>query len=201
MMLDADMVKPNFVPFPRPKKFATDHSQGFDSGAIQLSGGPGKRGPTRPAHPKVKVREESESKSKGVRASLTGLSKLMRTAKKQSEGGSGGTKVRGESAPSSASVSGSQSGRSMHKYGTPCFSEWPGQQMGEEMDLEHYWNVIGMYFPEDHDMQWVGRIREALVPVKGNDPVLRFPRVKKALGKSLRWVGRDGGREVKCSWR
>jgi hypothetical protein len=26
----------------------------------------------------------------------------------------------------------------------PLFSEWPGQEIGEEMDLEHYWNVIAV---------------------------------------------------------
>ena len=29
-------------------------------------------------------------------------------------------------------------------------SEWPGQTEGEAMDLAHFWNVVSMSFPEDH---------------------------------------------------
>lgn len=29
-------------------------------------------------------------------------------------------------------------------------SEWPGQTEGEAMDLDHFWNVVSMSFPEDH---------------------------------------------------
>jgi hypothetical protein len=29
-------------------------------------------------------------------------------------------------------------------------SEWPGQSVGEAMDLHHFWQVILMHYPEDH---------------------------------------------------
>ena len=29
-------------------------------------------------------------------------------------------------------------------------NEWPGQAEGEAMDLEHFWNVAAMQYPEDH---------------------------------------------------
>jgi hypothetical protein len=29
-------------------------------------------------------------------------------------------------------------------------SEWPGQAEGEAMDLEHFWNIVSMQYPEDH---------------------------------------------------
>lgn len=34
----------------------------------------------------------------------------------------------------------------------PVFNllEWPGQSEGEAMDLDHFWNVISMYYPEEH---------------------------------------------------
>eukprot|EP01035_Chromulina_nebulosa_P019221 gene19221-25072_t len=34
-------------------------------------------------------------------------------------------------------------------------SEWPGQAEGEGLDLDHFWNVISMSFPEDHNTQWI----------------------------------------------
>ena len=32
-------------------------------------------------------------------------------------------------------------------------SEWPGQAVGEGMDLVHFWNVVSMSFAEDHNRQ------------------------------------------------
>jgi len=32
-------------------------------------------------------------------------------------------------------------------------SEWPGQAVGEGLDLTHFWNVASMMYPEDHDEQ------------------------------------------------
>lgn len=32
-------------------------------------------------------------------------------------------------------------------------SEWPGQSEGEAMDLDHFWNVVSMSFPEDHSRE------------------------------------------------
>lgn len=34
-------------------------------------------------------------------------------------------------------------------------SEWPGQSEGEGMDMEHFWNVIKGYYPEEHSKQWL----------------------------------------------
>ena len=31
--------------------------------------------------------------------------------------------------------------------------EWPGQAEGEAMDLDHFWNVASMHYPEDHSLQ------------------------------------------------
>lgn len=33
-------------------------------------------------------------------------------------------------------------------------SEWPGQSEGEGIDLDHFWNVISMSYPEDHPAEW-----------------------------------------------
>lgn len=33
--------------------------------------------------------------------------------------------------------------------------EWPGQSEGEAMDLDHFWNVMSMSYPEDHPQDWV----------------------------------------------
>jgi len=32
-------------------------------------------------------------------------------------------------------------------------SEWPGQAEGEAMDLDHFWNVVGSAYPEDHSTE------------------------------------------------
>jgi hypothetical protein len=37
-------------------------------------------------------------------------------------------------------------------------SEWPGQNEGEAMDLEHFWNYVSMMFPEDHSPEWVAAV-------------------------------------------
>lgn len=34
--------------------------------------------------------------------------------------------------------------------------EWPGQAEGEAMDLDHFWNVASMHYPEDHSLQVMG---------------------------------------------
>ena len=31
--------------------------------------------------------------------------------------------------------------------------EWPGQVEGEAMDLDHFWNVAAMHYPEDHPVE------------------------------------------------
>jgi hypothetical protein len=41
--------------------------------------------------------------------------------------------------------------------------EWPGQAEGESMDLEHFWNVIAMQFPEDHTAEWLDSMMEPLL--------------------------------------
>ena len=32
------------------------------------------------------------------------------------------------------------------------------------MDLEHYWNIIGMQFPEDHTVDWLDQITGPICP-------------------------------------
>jgi hypothetical protein len=32
-------------------------------------------------------------------------------------------------------------------------SEWPGQSEGEAMDLQHFWQVALMQYPEDHSVE------------------------------------------------
>jgi hypothetical protein len=32
-------------------------------------------------------------------------------------------------------------------------SEWPGQSVGEAMDLQHFWQVVLMHYPEDHPIE------------------------------------------------
>jgi hypothetical protein len=34
-------------------------------------------------------------------------------------------------------------------------NEWPGQAEGEAMDLDHFWNVAAMQYPEDHSAEWL----------------------------------------------
>ena len=36
-------------------------------------------------------------------------------------------------------------------------NEWPGQSEGEAMDLDHFWNVAAMQYPEDHPPAVSGR--------------------------------------------
>eukprot|EP00981_Chlorochromonas_danica_P001845 scaffold386_cov174-Ochromonas_danica.AAC.19 len=33
--------------------------------------------------------------------------------------------------------------------------EWPGISEGEGMDLDHYWNYVSSYYPEDHSKAWL----------------------------------------------
>ncbi len=35
------------------------------------------------------------------------------------------------------------------------FQQWPGQHLGHDMDLEHFWSVVGSYFPEFHPETWL----------------------------------------------
>ena len=35
-------------------------------------------------------------------------------------------------------------------YSILTLNEWPGQSEGEAMDLDHFWNVAAMQYPEDH---------------------------------------------------
>lgn len=42
-------------------------------------------------------------------------------------------------------------------------SEWPGQSEGEGMDLDHFWNVISMYHPEDHPADWLEFMKSGVV--------------------------------------
>jgi len=47
-------------------------------------------------------------------------------------------------------------GRSANRtFPIRTMSEWPGQSEGEGMDLDHFWNVIAMYHPEDHPAEWL----------------------------------------------
>ena len=41
-------------------------------------------------------------------------------------------------------------------------SEWPGQAEGEGMDLEHFWNIVSMSFPEDHSSSWLQSLYAAI---------------------------------------
>lgn len=51
---------------------------------------------------------------------------------------------------------------SLHQAGDPTrpatfpvylMLDWPGQAIGEAMDLEHFWNVASMLYPEDHSKE------------------------------------------------
>jgi hypothetical protein len=51
----------------------------------------------------------------------------------------------------------SSSSTSVPKKEFPILSmnEWPGQNEGEPLDLDHFWKVIGMGFPKDHSREWL----------------------------------------------
>jgi hypothetical protein len=59
-------------------------------------------------------------------------------------------------------------------------SEWPGQSEGEGMDLDHFWNVVSMYHPEDHPVEWLHFMKSGIFGEKDSDVDLCMP----CLGKT-----------------
>lgn len=59
-------------------------------------------------------------------------------------------------------------------------SEWPGQSEGEGMDLDHFWNVISMYHPEDHPVEWLHFMKSGIFEEKDSGIELCIP----CLGKT-----------------
>ena len=45
------------------------------------------------------------------------------------------------------------SSQASRSFTIQTLNEWPGQSEGEAMDLEHFWNVAAMQYPEDHSVQ------------------------------------------------
>eukprot|EP00952_Eustigmatos_sp_NYUAD-ZCMA_P010698 43742-Eustigmatos_ZCMA.PRE.1 len=63
----------------------------------------------------------------------------------------------------------------------PLWSEWPGQQMNEAMDLDHFWSVVSMYFPERIPPDTLAKLRSLVLPVTDpidDDPIFRMPRLR-----------------------
>lgn len=48
-------------------------------------------------------------------------------------------------------------------FAVRTFSEWPGQAEGEGMDLDHFWKVVGMAYPEDHNKVFINFTRTLLI--------------------------------------
>lgn len=84
----------------------------------------------------------------------------------------------------------------------PLFSEYPGQNLNEQLDLDHFWSAVNMFFPDDHSPAFLQRIRLAVLPVEApvggasddDHPIFRFPRVQ---GAKYASDGESGGREEK----
>ena len=62
-------------------------------------------------------------------------------------------------------------------YPILTMGEWPGQAAGEALDLAHFWNVVGMAYPDDRSHGWVDFM---IAPIKeqiDSDPrdVLQIP--------------------------
>lgn len=58
------------------------------------------------------------------------------------------------------------------------FSEWPGQAEGEGLDLDHFWKVVGMAYPEDHEQGWVDFMTEPVaqnVSIEPTDEIFCMP--------------------------
>ena len=45
-------------------------------------------------------------------------------------------------------------------YSLLTLNEWPGQSEGEAMDLDHFWKVAAMQYPEDHPVEVRNRITQ-----------------------------------------
>ena len=46
-----------------------------------------------------------------------------------------------------------QLSQNLKSFSIQTLNEWPGQSEGEAMDLEHFWNVAAMQYPEDHTIE------------------------------------------------
>lgn len=46
-----------------------------------------------------------------------------------------------------------QTSQNSKSFSIQTLNEWPGQSEGEAMDLEHFWNVAAMQYPEDHTIE------------------------------------------------
>ena len=53
----------------------------------------------------------------------------------------------------SSSISPSKLSGNSRSFPVFTLNEWPGQSEGEAMDLDHFWNVMSMQFPEDHSLE------------------------------------------------
>lgn len=53
--------------------------------------------------------------------------------------------------------------------------EWPGQLLGEAMDLQHFWKVASMMHPEDHSQQWLDFMTEPLLAMHNDESFLAIP--------------------------
>jgi hypothetical protein len=66
-------------------------------------------------------------------------------------------------------------------YYVPLFSEYPGQHLNAELDLEHYWSAVAMFFPEDLPVDALRALQASVLPLEGpleQDVAFRTPRLK-----------------------
>lgn len=55
------------------------------------------------------------------------------------------------------------------KYSLLNMNEWPGQAEGEAMDLDHFWNIVGMSYPEDQPPEWMTSMLDPFVHLADDD--------------------------------
>ena len=98
-----------------------------------------------------------------------------------SEGGGGGDEVSSVAAFAGA-PSGGVGGDGLV---VPLFSEYPGQHLNEQLDLDHFWSAVNIFFPDDHPREFLDRIRSSILPVDApagaatddDHSIFRFPKV------------------------
>ncbi len=77
------------------------------------------------------------------------------------------------------------------------FQQWPGHQLGHDMDLEHFWSVVGSYYPESHPDTWLKASLNAidkLIPKVGVNS--EFSVVVPAIGGQQRCLLEEGKEQL-----
>ena len=75
---------------------------------------------------------------------------ILKTGKGKENGHGRGNGNKNENESQTQIVPSAQSALNHSSFPILTLNEWPGQSEGEAMDLDHFWNVAAMQYPEDH---------------------------------------------------